>query len=212
MTGLSKTRNTCPWPAERSDAVEWPIAGNGLGFFVTKSLLTCSVLWRVKQSMWVFIHVFFLGDFMSVCWMKKTEYLVLDFYERKSSLMDSISKQRNQVYWTRFSNAVVRFSSNPESSKRRRNSGDANPAADSDQTQPAKASGDVKCRDRMCLIAATMQKRWSFRRRDDAKTMKLQAPGFGPNRRLGFIAWSFRSLDFLSRRWALWISIHRNRF
>lgn len=37
MTGLPKTRNTCPWPAERSDAVEWPIAGDGLGFFVTKS-------------------------------------------------------------------------------------------------------------------------------------------------------------------------------
>lgn len=37
MTGLPKTRNTCPWPAKRSDAVEWPIARDKLGFFVTKS-------------------------------------------------------------------------------------------------------------------------------------------------------------------------------
>ena len=161
--------------------------------------------------------------------------------------MDSISKQRNQVYWTRFSNAVVRFSSNPESSKRRRKKLQAM------QTQPAKASGDAKCRDRTCLAAATMQKRWSFRRlglvrlapgfgqnrrRDDAKTMKLQAPGFGQNRRLGlvrigawvsFVASFFFILNsplllsssfsgFFEQKWWAFsvllksVSIHRNRF
>ena len=37
-------------------------------------------------------------------------------------------------------------------------SNDANPSADSDQTQVVKALGDAKRRDRTCLAAATMQK------------------------------------------------------
>ena len=36
-----------------------------------------------------------------------------------------------------------------------------------------------QCKNDEAFAATTMQKRWSFRRRDDAKTMKLQAAGFG---------------------------------
>ena len=72
------------------------------GYNIKRNSWTCSVLWRVKQSMWVHSHVLFLGDFMCVCWMKKTECFGLDVHERKSSPWDLISMYRNRVHWTRF--------------------------------------------------------------------------------------------------------------
>ena len=44
-----------------------------------------------------------------------------------------------------------------------------------------------RCLGLVRIAVVTMQKRWSFRLRDDAKTMKLQAPGFGQNRHLGLV-------------------------
>ena len=91
----------------------------------------------------------------------------------------------NRAQRTRFSNAVVRFQKTQRIQKRRRKKQRMNLGADSDQTQPVKASGDVKrligrvspprrCKnpatqaakasgnakrkDRTCLAAATMQK------------------------------------------------------
>ena len=135
--------------------------------------------------------------------VQKTRFVAW-YTGQKSSPLDSVSKQRNQIYWTRISfmqtepnglDLVMQWATQTERRRKKQQrvqneeerSNEWKPGADSNQTQPTKASGDAKGRDRTCLAAATMQKRWSFRRRDDAKTMKLQAPGFGQNRRLGFI-------------------------
>ena len=62
----------------------------------------------------VHVSVLFLGDFMAVCWTKKTKSfgldlswtktksIRLDFHVQKLSPMNLISMYRNRVQWTRF--------------------------------------------------------------------------------------------------------------
>ena len=70
--------------------------------FLISSRMLCFVMLCFVESKTKHVSVLFLGDFMSVCWMKKTEYFGLDFHEQKSSPLDSISMYRNRVQWTRF--------------------------------------------------------------------------------------------------------------
>ena len=153
---------------------------------------------------------------------------------QKSSSLDSVSKHRNRVHWTRFlskeieSNgldlvtqlwhflATQRVQNEEERSFRRCKPSRRfwpNPAGESFKRCKTQRSDVSHRRDDAKTMKLQAPGFGQNRCRDDAKTMKLQAPGFGQNRRLclvriGGCVWlesapGFHSLLLSSSFWTL---------